>query len=170
MEWADAEEQRNQESRNQEESDTIELDESKGTCSSLLEFENQLCTVLGTCWSCFWDFSQAVEMSNFLPNVGLWALLRRNSSYDPGKKVEILLISNKSKGGGGLCDRLCCWLLWSWEAARPVLIPQCHRHTSAVQAEPGAWARPNRYAYKYICSVTASFWCSARPMQKLSFF
>lgn len=121
--------QRNQQSSNQEESDAIKLDQSKGTCSSLLEFENHLCTVLGTCWSCFWDFSHAVEMSNFLH---LWALLRKNSSSDPGKKVEILLILNKNKGSGGFCDRLCCWLLWSWEACAgctaciDTTVPQTH--------------------------------------------
>lgn len=128
-ERADAEEQRNQESRNQEESDAIKLDQSKGTWSSLLESENYLCTALETCWSCFWDFSQAVEMSNFLCNVGLWALLRRNSSYDPGKKVENQI---KSKTGDGFCDRLCCWLLWSWEACTgctasiDTIVPKAH--------------------------------------------
>lgn len=128
-ERADAEEQRNQQSRNQEESDAIKLDQSKGTWSSLLESENYLCTALETCWSCFWDFSQAVEMSNFLCNVGLWALLRRNSYYDPGKKVENQI---KSKTGDGFCDRLCCWLLWSWEACTgctasiDTIVPKAH--------------------------------------------
>lgn len=56
------------------------------------------------------------------------------------------------------------------QAARPVSISQCQKHTSAVQAEPGVWARPNTYVYKYICSATASFWCSARPMKNCPSF